>query len=210
MTAEAVIHGTVVSTYTRIVQIVCEEAGLLHRTVATPAHAPGNRHPFGKVPVVDLDGLELFESVSVVQYIDNAHNAGGLQPADPARRAVMDRWIAIGNNYLFPLFERGLVMPWVMHRVSGFPLDRKTIDDALPSVSRALAFCEAELQQSGGWDTSQFDLADVFLYPILRSVELTPQGEAGIGQCPALAEWLEALHQRPSIVATRWPGERET
>ena len=208
MTAEAVIHGTVISTYTRIVQIACEEAGLAHRTVATAAQSPENRHPFGKVPVVDLDGLELYESVSVAQYIDNAHNSGGLQPRDPARRAVMDRWIAVANTYLFPLFERGLVMPWVMHRFSGFPLDRETIDRSLPAISRALAFCEAEIQQNGGWDLTSFDLADVFLYPMLRSVELTPQGEAGLTQCPALASWMKELHDRPSIAATRWPGEK--
>ena len=207
MAAEAVIHGTVISTYTRIVQIACEEAGVAHSTVATAAQAPQNRHPFGKVPVVDIDGLELYESVSIAQYIDNAHNSSQLQPSDPAQRAVMDRWIAVANNYLFPLFERGLVMPYVMHRFSGFPLDQDTIERALPAVSRALAFCEAEVVQNGGWDLQRFDLADVFIYPIIRSVELTPQGSAGLAQCPSLASWLKAMHDRPSIAATRWPGE---
>ena len=70
------IFGTVISTYTRIVEITCEEAGLSHETVATPARSPDNRHPFGKVPVVEVDGLELIESVAIAQYLDNAHNDG--------------------------------------------------------------------------------------------------------------------------------------
>lgn len=202
------IFGTVISTYTRICQIACEEAGTSHAVIATAAHSPANRHPFGKVPVVEIDGLELIESVAITHYIDNAHNAGALQPDNPALRAVMDKWIAVANNYLFPLFERGLVMPWIMHRVAGFPLDRDTIERALPQVSRALGFLEAELALDGAWQRAGgFTLADVFLYAVLRGLELTPQGQAGISQCDRLQAWLEACRTRPSIIATRWESE---
>ncbi|MEL6878825.1 MAG: glutathione S-transferase family protein [Pseudomonadota bacterium] len=207
MTAQVRIFGTVISTYTRIVQIACEEAGLSHKTIATAAQSVANRHPFGKVPVVEVDGLELIESVAVVQYIDNAHNSAALQSPDPAARAVMDKWIAIANNYLFPLFENGLVMPWIMHRVAGFPLDQQKIERALPHISRALGFLEAEIAKDGAWTTGDFDLSDVFLYPVMRGLQMTPQGEVGIAQCDALAEWLQACEKRPSIIATRWESE---
>ncbi|MEL7446713.1 MAG: glutathione S-transferase family protein, partial [Pseudomonadota bacterium] len=184
-----------------------EEAGLNHETVATAAQSPGNRHPFGKVPVIEIDGLELIESVAITQYIDNAHNASALQPSDPAARAVMDKWIAVANNYLFPLFENGLVMPWIMHRVAGFPLDRDTIDRALPNISRALGYLEAEIARDGAWTIGDFDLADVFLYPILRGLQLTPQGEVGIAQCDALSAWLAVMENRPSVASTRWESE---
>lgn len=202
------IFGTVISTYTRIVEITAEEAGLSHETIATPAQSPQNRHPFSKVPVVEVDGLELIESVAIAHYLDNAHNGAGLQPSDPATRAVMDKWIAIANNYLFPLFENGLVMPWIMHRVAGFDLDREKIDRALPNISRALGFLEAELAQDGAWSASgDFTLADVFLYSIIRGLQLTPQGEVGIAQCDHLAAWLAVTENRPSVVATRWASE---
>lgn len=204
---QARIFGTVISTYTRIVQIACEEAGLSHETIATAANSPQNRHPFGKVPVVEIDGLELIESVAIAQYIDNAHNGSALQPSDPAARATSDKWIAIANNYLFPLFENGLVMPWIMHRVAGFPLDREKIDRALPNISRALGFLEGEIQRDGAWTTGDFTLADVFLYPVLRGLQLTPQGEVGIAQCDHLAAWLAVAENRPSIRATRWESE---
>lgn len=206
--AEVRIFGTVISTYTRICQIACEEAGVSHEVIATPARSPANRHPFGKVPVVEVGGLELIESVAITQYIDNAHNDGALQPRDPAARAVMDKWVAIANNYLFPLFEHGLVMPWVMHRVAGFPLDAEKINRALPQISRALGFLEAELSVDGAWTgIGSFTLADVFLYPVLRGLELTPQGAVGIAQCDGLSAWLETCRARPSIMATRWESE---
>ena len=201
------IFGKVTSAYTRIIQITCEEAGLSHQTIATAAQSSQNRHPFDKMPVVEIDGLELIESVAIAQYLDNAHGRTGLQPSDFAARAVMDKWIAVANNYLFTLFERGLVMPWIMHRMAGQPLDPERINAALPQISRALGFLEAELQRDGAWTGSGFTLADVFMYPIIRVLELTPQGEVGIGQCDMLAAWLRTCEIRPSITATRWENE---
>ncbi|MEP5938799.1 MAG: glutathione S-transferase family protein [Erythrobacter sp.] len=207
MTAQVRIFGTVISTYTRIVEITCLEAGLSHETIATAAHSSENRHPFGKVPVVEVDGLELIESVSIAQYLDNAHNGGNLQPADPAQRAVMDRWVAIANNYLFPLFEHGLVMPWIMHQYFGAELDEAKIGRALPNISRALGFLDGEIAKDGAWTMGEFDLSDVFLYPVLRGLQMTPQGRVGIAQCPVLSAWMALSEQRPSIRKTRWESE---
>ncbi|UAB77348.1 glutathione S-transferase family protein [Erythrobacter sp. SCSIO 43205] len=210
------IFGTVTSTYTRIVQIACEEVGLSQETIATSAQSPQNRHPFGKVPVVEVDGLELIECVAITQYLDNRHGGGeqgkgALQPSDPAARAVMDKWVSVANNYLFPLFEHGLVMPWLMHRVAGVELDPEKINRALPNISRAIGFVEMELARDGAWTSAPgaagISLADVFLYPVIRSLELTPQGEVGIAQCDHLKAWLDIMHERPSIAATRWSGE---
>lgn len=205
--ADLRIFGTVISTYTRIVQMTAEEAGVSHETIATAAQSPDNRHPFGKVPYVEVDGLELYESVAITHYIDNVHNSSGLQPKNPATRAIMDKWIAIANNYLFPLFEHGLVMPWIMHRVVGQELDEARITKALPNIARALSFCEAEIVKDGAFVRGPFSLADVFMYPVLRGVQLTPQGATGLRQCPMLSDWMEQLAERPSIIATRWETE---
>lgn len=204
---QARIFGTVISTNTRIVEIVCEEAGVNYEIIATAARSPQNRHPFGKLPVAEIDGLELFESVAIANYIDNAYNGAKLQPADPKARAISDKWIAVANNYLFPLFESGLVMPWIMHRVASFPLDRNKIESALPDISRALGYVEAELSEDGAWTANGFTLADVFLYPVFRGLQLTPQGEVGIAQCDHLSAWMAMCEKRPSIGATRWESE---
>lgn len=207
------IFGTVISTYTRIVQITCEEAGLTHEVIATAAQSPANRHPFGKVPVVEIDGLELIESVAITQYLDNAHGNGALQPSDPKERAVMDKWVAVANNYLFPLFESGLVMPWIMHRYASQPIDPERINRALPQISRALGHVESQLAADGAWTAIEggsagFTLADVFLYPVMRGLELTPQGEVGLQQCERIFGWMRYCEKRASIIATRWESEK--
>ncbi len=201
------IFGPVISTYVRVVEIVAEEAGLAHEVVPTPAQSPNNRHPFGKVPVVEIDGLELYETVSIAHYLDNAHNDGALQPCDPVARAVMDRWIAVANSYLFPLFEHGLVMPWIMHRFARISLDEERIAKSLPGIAKTLDFLDLEIARDGAWTAGDFDLGDVFLYTILLGVRLTPLGGAGIAQCERLSAWMAICDARASIRATRWETE---
>lgn len=198
------IFGPRISTYVRIVQIVCEEAGLTHEVVPTVAQSPQNRHPFGKVPVVEIDGLEMSETAPIVRYLDNRHNGGRLQPADPVQRYVMDRWIATSDTYLFPLFERDIVMPYVMHRFVGQPLDRERIDRSLPLVARTLEFLELEMAKDGAWTTAGFTLADIMLYTTLLGLRSTPEGAAGIAECDLLAAWMTVCDHRASIHATRW------
>lgn len=208
--ADVRIFGPVISTYVRIIETVSEEAGLEHEVIPTPAHSPLNRHPFGKVPVVEVDGLEMFESLSIARYLDNRHNAAALQPTDPVRQAVVDRWIAVADTYLFPLFERGLVMPWIMHRYAGQPLDEDRIAQNLPNIARSLEFLDLELAKDGGWTgagAGGFTLADIWLYVILRGVQLTPHGAAGISQCDHLGAWMAVTAMHPSIQATRWESE---
>jgi glutathione S-transferase len=52
-----------------------------------------------------------------------------------------------------------------------------------------------------------FSLADVLVYPVLRGLQMTPQGASGLSQCPEITGWMEEMDQRPSIHATRWQTE---
>jgi glutathione S-transferase len=198
------IFGPIISTYVRIVEIVCEEAGLTHETVPTAAQSPQNRHPFGKVPVVELDGLEMSETCAITRYIDRQHNGGALSPAAPGHAYLMDHWIAVNDNYLFPLFERGLVMPYIMHRYVGAPLDQARIAQALPGIAKSLGMLEMNLAKDGAWLQAGFTLADVFLYVSLLGLRSTPEGSEGIAQCERLSAWMKECDKRPSIAATKW------
>lgn len=206
------IHGTTISTYTRIVQTAAEEARLSWTITATPAQSEENqrRHPFGKVPTVEIDGLSLYESVAIAQYIDNAHNGGALQPDDPKIRAEMDRWIAIANNYLFPTFEHGLLMPRLAHEYLKTPLRSDIIEAALPDIARYLGIVCERIEVSHHFAGSDFTLADIYLYCMLRPVQMTSEGRNLIGQLLPLRHWLNRIGKRDSLMSTRWPRELES
>lgn len=57
---------------------------LLDRAHKSPEHL--ERNPQGLVPVLDIDGQRLTQSLAMVEYIDETRKAGFL-PADPAERA---------------------------------------------------------------------------------------------------------------------------
>ena len=66
----------------------------------------------------------------------------------------------------------------------------------------------AEMAQDGAWTaTGDFTLADLFLYSIVRGLQLSPQGEVGIAQCDHLSAWLAVTENRASVRATRWASE---
>lgn len=205
------IHGTVISTYTRIVQTVAEEAGIKWAITATPAQSEENkrRHPFQKVPTVEIDGLNLFESVAITQYIDSVYNDRALQPVDPKVRAEMDRWIAIANNYLFPTFEHGLLMPRLAHDYLKTPLRSDVIEAALPDIAHHLGIICDRIERSSHFAGPDFSLADIFIYCITRPVQLTPEGDNLIGQLLPLRHWLNRIGNRESLIATRWPVETD-
>src|SRR3712207_2746520 len=58
--------------------------------------------PYGKVPVLVVNGASLYESNVVNEYLDEAHETPRLMPEDPKQRALARSWMAFANEYFFP------------------------------------------------------------------------------------------------------------
>ena len=79
------IIGSVRSTYIWAIRLLCDENGIAYTLTETPLRAPEILaiHPFGKMPVLRHDGVELFESKAIATYLD--HSFGGLGRSRPTR-----------------------------------------------------------------------------------------------------------------------------
>lgn len=66
------IIGSLRSTYTRVVRMVCEEKGIEYVLSEAQLGAPEvfAIHPFGKMPVLRHGDVELFESKAIATYLD--------------------------------------------------------------------------------------------------------------------------------------------
>lgn len=207
---EVVIHAPQISTYGRVVAMVASEAGLPWRVQPTAAASRENPHPFRKTPTVDVDGLRLFESSAICQYLDDVHNAGALQPGDPVERARMQQWLSISNQYLFPTTEVGLVIPRLIAPATGGVVREEQVQRALPTIAYQLELITERLEEAPWLAGASVSLADLFAYCILRAVQLTPEGASMIASLLPLARWMAILSRRDSAMATRWPREPES
>ena len=78
------------------VQLALEEKGLAYEPVLlsfekgehkSPAHLA--RSPHGKVPALEDDGVSLYESSAIVEYLEERYPRTPLLPPDPAARAAV-------------------------------------------------------------------------------------------------------------------------
>ncbi|MHA7852339.1 glutathione S-transferase family protein [Roseovarius sp.] len=89
------LYGFDGSTYVRRVKMVLADKGMEYQqdqidVLAGEPHKPEQlaRHPFGKVPVLDIDGIRIRETDAICRYIEDARPEPGLIPADPRQRAA--------------------------------------------------------------------------------------------------------------------------
>jgi glutathione S-transferase len=157
------------------------------------------RHPFGKVPVLDIDGTRIRETDAICRYLDEARPGPSFIPDTPKDRARMNEAISLINSYGY----NALV------GVAGYHLFPDFIGGANDDA-RAACLKESEtllglLMEIKGEDTwiagKTLSLADLFLGPIIFYVSLTPDAERLLA-VPDVAEWWEALNKVESFKAT--------
>src|SRR5919205_1807776 len=62
--------------------------------------------PYGKVPVLAVNGTSLYESIVVNEYLDEVHEFPRLMPGNPEQRALARSWMAFADDYFFPFIFR--------------------------------------------------------------------------------------------------------
>src|SRR3712207_5111335 len=62
--------------------------------------------PYGKVPVLSVNGTSLYESNVVNEYLDEVYHSPRLMPENPEERALVRSWMAFADDYFFPSVYR--------------------------------------------------------------------------------------------------------
>ena len=62
--------------------------------------------PYGKVPVLSVNGTSLYESNVVNEYLDEVYDSPRLMPENPEERALVRSWMAFAGDYFFPSVYR--------------------------------------------------------------------------------------------------------
>ncbi|MCC6468203.1 MAG: glutathione S-transferase family protein [Alphaproteobacteria bacterium] len=206
---ETTIYGPAYSTYSRTVRLVLEEKGAPYKMVEvdilkgdgqSPAHLA--RHPYGKVPTVELDGFSLYETGAIERYLDDAVPGPKLIPTDPKQRARMNQIMGLVDSYGYVPIVHGVAVNRLVKPILGQKPDEAEIAKALPEAEKVLAEIENLMGQNPFLAGPQLSLADLHLAPALAYFSMTPEGEAMLKKFPRLSEWWSKMKDRPSMAKT--------
>ena len=190
-----VFKGSVNSQRTRI---VLEEKKIPHELVFLDREKKEHKkpeilalNPYGKVPILVEDGVVLYESCIINEYLDETHPEPALMPKDAAQRAR----IRIMMDYTTTRFPPPML---ALRDVAGKdPAAAATHKETLKSL---LAPVEAAIGDRSHVLGTGFTLADVALIPwALRFESLGVLPDPAF---PNLLRWLAAMKERPSVKAT--------
>ncbi len=196
------------STYVRTVKMLLAEKGatdfeqvqlnVLEGDPKKPEHLA--RHPFGKVPVLDHNGLRILETSAIVRYLNDVLPGKSLVPASPQDRARMDMVISILDSYgygamvggvaayhLFPDFVGGKNDAMLK---TGIEYGRKVIE-LIMKTKGASPFIAGELS-----------LADLYLAPVVFYVSLTPDAKL-VFEVDGFADWWARVQALKSFQDTQ-------
>jgi maleylacetoacetate isomerase len=184
------------------VRIALNLKGVAYRPVAVnllagehraPEHLA--RNPQGAVPVLDIDGLRLTQSLAMIEYLDETRAGPALLPADPAGRARVRALAQLIAMEIHPICNLS-----VAARIARLGGDAARLAWMREHIGAGLAAFEALLAQPGTGRFCHGDtpgLADCCLIPQLYNAgrwELDPAAwptisriEAACAELPAFA-----------------------
>jgi len=141
----------------------CEEAGIDYVVKSTPFENRGPEHfarqPFGQVPYLDDDGIEIFESGACLLHL--ADKSQKLMPRDPRAKAETLEWVIAALN--------SIEMVSVPCMFLGFSGKR---DDGLSGwLDSRLTHVDGVLKNREWIAAGRFTAADIMLADVLRSTE---------------------------------------
>ncbi|MEM6677111.1 MAG: glutathione S-transferase family protein [Pseudomonadota bacterium] len=206
MTEKPVLYGFSGSTFVRTVRMVLADKAIAYDQVPVnvltgePKEAEHRaRHPFGKVPVLDIDGMRLLETEAITRYLDDAYPAPALVPKDPKDRARMSMAFSVTSSYGYPALL-GAAGYHLFPEFLGNPSEADYAE-AMAGGETLLALLMEKKGDDPWLAGASASLADYLLAPIVFYVSLSPAAETLLAPSP-VAAWWERMQGVPSFAAT--------
>lgn len=145
--------------------------------------------PWGQVPVIEDDGLVLFESAAIVQYI--AEKSEALSPRDPAGRAKMAQWLFAAMNSVEPHISN-LGNIDLFYANEEWAKARRPSQEAFTRMKLASLAKRLDGRQ---WLEDRFTAADLLMVTVLRNLRHTDIVSAD----PVLGPYVARGEARPAF-----------
>ena len=152
--------------------------------------------PYGKVPVLTVNGVSLYESNVVSEYLEEAYGSPPrLMPEGPEERALARSWMAFADDYFFPSLFGAHMGPQRGFTEERIREAREKLDDALSRLEHQL-----EGKQFLMGDYTLADIAHAANFHRLR--ELAQSGDVPLHKYPNVVAWMERVEGREAYKAS--------
>jgi len=158
--------------------------------------------PLGKVPLLKVDDTVLFESVVILNYLDETTGSGRLLAEDPLERATQRMWI----EFISGIMGTG----WQLQAAQSEEKARELAKDVRGRLERLI---EAMPEPGPFWGGETFTMVDAAIAPILQRFTWAEKLEPSLGLfegLPRLEAWRDALLARESVEASILPDLEST
>ena len=191
-----IFYGTPQSTYVRTVRLLLAEAkidynlkdvGIFNGDNETEEYLAKN--PFGKVPTIQVDGIEIYETAAITYYINEGMTGGKFAPPDLLMQTKMRQIMAIIDNYLYPHAVGTIVIQRLIVPQQGGSTDEQKVEEAIAPTIKALEAIENLFVGDPFLVGSMISIADFYLIPIFVYLEKTPELDAVTAYTPKLRKW---------------------
>lgn len=144
--------------------------------------------PLGKVPLLLVGEVVLFESVVICEYLDEV-TPDSLHPADPLLKAKHRAWIEFGSS--------------ILNAIAGFySAKEETMFEAKrQELIQKFQTLESQLQETPFFSGDRFSLVDAVYGPIFRYFVVFEQYKdfGFFTETPNVVRWQDALLDRQSV-----------
>jgi glutathione S-transferase len=191
-------YGAAVSGNAYKVRILLELLEVPHETVVLDFSKREHKspeflqlNPRGEVPVIEDDGVVLWDSGACLVYIARKFGGDKWLPADPAGMAAVMQWLSLAASEIqfgLQYARRGLMQKrWTAG----------TLEQGHAIGRVALAAIDQRLQHNDWLALGRPTIADVACFPY---IETSPESGLPLEPFPRIAEWLARCRALP-----RWP-----
>ncbi len=204
--ADATLYGFDGSTYVRTVKIVLNRKGVdydqvpvnvLEGETRQPEHLA--RHPFGKVPVLDIDGHRLRETDAIVNYVEQTREGPSSVPESAWDIARMSEIMSLIHAYGYDALV-GVAFYHIKPDFIGNPSEEQH-HETLGNANTFLKLVD-EIRAGDDWLAGPNpSLADYMLGPIVFYTNMTPHKDELL-DIGGFREWWDRLSADRDFAAT--------
>ena len=158
------------------------------------------RHPFGKVPVLDHDGMRILETSAIARYLNDILPGESLVPSTPKDRARMDMVIGVIDSYGYGALVGGIAAYHLFPDFVGGKNDSMRsagLENGKKAVELAM-----RTRGASPFIAGDLSLADLYLAPISSYLSLTPD-MPDLLKVEGFANWWASIQTLKSFTQTQ-------